>query len=458
MASSTASAPSRSPSPPPQPFDIDTSGIPALVSWDLADGTTEYLEAVRGGSSSSLCRPRLHIRYESASRSALFKLQLPVLLRPRRNKSKNTAQFFLFMPPENIATLSIAGGQQDTPEAVRNIMPADHLCLRFALSTPPTVVAPPAPDRLVPKNERSAGVLTSLLDLARQTNLAIYIPHRALDQPRLQTLCTAASGHGLASIDYHSTASLYGGKGGRVLEALMVAGPPPSSDMGISDTAAGPHATTDSPPSYNELGPAPPLEKNFFAGGSSSLKRPRRSTSDSDSGGCGPPSPSRSDEGPAKRLRAGPASQDIGQYVGNSVGVKQPEQILHSEQSEQTKQMDRRIEQMEQRLAARLDGRLDRFEKVVREQLQEHKRMITEMVEERMDAHEEQTQTDLAYLRREVESDVEEQLIGKKAELDEQFKDEREDIKADLEERFADLERSISERFSSARAVLEFDC
>lgn len=84
-------------------------------------------------------------------------------------------------------------------------------------------------------------------------------------------------------------------------------------------------------------------------------------------------------------------------------------------------------------MTARLDQRLDLFEQLVKDQIQEHKRSIAGMVEQRMETHEEQTQTDLDYLRREVESDVEEQLIGKKTELDEQFKDERLDLQASLE-------------------------
>lgn len=440
MASSTASE--LEPSPPPQPSnDIDVVGISTLVSWDLADGATEYLQAVRGGSSSSLCRPKLQIIYESASRSALFKLQLSILLKPQRNKSKNTAQFFLLIPPENIATLSLSPASGHEPsEIVQKVLSPDAICLRFALSSPPTVVAPPAPDRIVPKNEHNAGVLASLLDLARQTNITIYLPHRALDRTRLRTLCTAASGSGMTSIDRHGTATLYGGKGGRVLEASIVDSQPENGD-GAGVPAA------DSPPSYDELGPGPPpavsVSESLAKGsldGRTPRKRPRRSSSDA---GSDPPSPGGEEK--AKRSRDDQTSRETLHHVDGM-----------GEQTEYTKQTELRMEQMEQRLTARLDRRLDLFEKLIKDQIQEHKRSITEMVEQRIEAHEEQTQTDLDHLRREVESDVEDQLIGKKAELHEHFSDEREELQASLEERFAELEESITERFSSARAVLEF--
>ncbi|ROW03013.1 hypothetical protein VMCG_05675 [Cytospora schulzeri] len=451
MASTTASEPS--PSPPAQPSnDIDVAGISTLVSWNLADGTTEFLQSMPGGTSSSLCRSKLHLIYESESRSALFKLQLSFLLKPQRHKSKNTAQFFIFIPPENIATLSLslsAAGGQETPEVVRQVLSPDTICLRFSLNAPPTVVAPPAPDRIMPKNERGAGVLASLLDLGRQTNIAIYLPHRALDQARLRTLCTAASGFGLASIAHHGSATLYGGKGDRILEASIIDSP---FENGASDATGLP--AVDCPPSYDQLGPGPPpavgisLEKESSAG-QPSRKRPRRSSFDPASS---PPSPSCGEEGMAKKPKYDQALRETHQRMGTM-----EKNIEIVEQAEQAAQMEQRIEQAEQRLTARLDRRLDLFEQLVKDQIQEHKRSITEMVEQRMEAHEEQTQTDLDQLRREVESDVEEQLIGKKAELHEQFRDEREELQASLEERFADLEESITERFSSARAVLEFD-
>ena len=441
MASSTASASSPSPSPPPQSSnDIDTSGIPTLVSWDLADGTTEFLQAARGGSSSSLCHPKLHICYESASRSAVFKLQLSVLLQPWRSKYKNRAQFFLLIPPENIATMSAAVGGQDLPETVRKVLPADTVCLRFALTTPSTVVCPPGPDPLVPKNEHSAGILASLQDFAKQANIAIYFSHRVLDQSRLQALCTAASGCGLTSIKDHSTATLYGGKGGRKLEASTVAA---LSGNDVYEAAEA--HVIDSPPSYDELGPGPPpaATASLEKGSSTSRKRPRRSSSKA---GSSPPSPIYGVEGTTKKDREGQAALEACFQVD-----------VMEKRIEQTQQMERRIEQMEQRLTARLDSRLDQFEKSVKEQLQEYKRSMTEMIDQRLDAHEEQTQADLDQLRREVDCDVEEQLIGKKAELDEQFRDEREGMQASLDERFAELEESFSGRFSSARAVLEFD-
>lgn len=443
MASTTASEPSPSPSPQLNPStDIDVSGITTLVSWDLADSTIEYLQCVRGGSSSSICRPKLHIHYESASRSALFKLQLSVLLKSRRNKSKNTAQFFFFITPENINTLSLAAASGQAPlETARNVLSTDMVCLRFDLSAPPTVVAPPTPDRIVPKNERSAGVLASLLDLARQTKIAIYLPHRALDHARLRTLCTAASSTGLVSIDHYDIATLYGGQGGRTLEASIIDASPKND---AADAAGLP--TADSPPSYDELGPGPPsaVTTSFVKGSSaepSSRKRLRRSSSDA---GSRSPSPSFSREETVKQPRDGPS----------------PQETLHDvdDMGKQTQndQMRQQMAQLEQRLSARLDRRLDLFEQLVKEQIQEHKRNVDEMVEQRLEAHEEQTQTDLDQLRREVESDVEDQLVGKKAELHEQFKDEREDFQASIEERFADLEESITDKFSSARAVLEF--
>ncbi|ROW03636.1 hypothetical protein VPNG_07206 [Cytospora leucostoma] len=435
--------------PQPSNDDIDKSGVTSLVSWELANGTTENLQAVQGGSSSTLCRPKLHIRYESASRTAFFKFQLSILLKPKRNKAKNTAQLFVLIPPESINTLSATSGE-NLPEIVRNLLSGDTVCLRFALKTPPTVICPPAPARLVPKNEHSAGILASLQELARQTNIAIHLSHRTLDQFRLQALCTAASSSALTSGAFNNTATLYGGQGGRPLDASIIADV--GEDIGVYDAAELPAA--ESPPSYNDLGPGPPPEPSpsELPAAAEPRKRPRRSSSNDRSRSTSPSYGSERKVLKQKRCPGNveplPHEDDLGNQVI---------QAGHLEKTELAELLELQIERMEQRLTTRLDCRLDRFEQLVTEQLQEHKRSVTEMVDERMDHHEEQTQIVLDHLRREVESDVEEQLITKKAELDEQFKDEREDIQAGLEERFADLEESITARFSSARAYLEFD-
>lgn len=393
------------------------------------------------------------VRYSSDSRTALFKLNTRVLLKAQHHGSKNTANLFIMIKAEYVNALNFHTHDEHVPNAVRNLLSPDAVCLDFALSSPPIVVGPRYPDPLVPKNEQATHILSSLRTLAQQTNVAVFLSHRALSRPSLETLCAAASNHALAHMDQHARIStLYSGKGGRILYPLVKARSKPEHSAD-----AGPRSPiVESPPSYDELGPGPPaVVKEAHTGydrPSHSQKKRRR-----------PRSSSGSIDVEAGRFAQHPATSTTG---GN--GDKDTSTRLDSEEGNRevpgmAEEVQCQLEGLESRLANRLEHFLtdllerhkDKVVDVVEQRLKEHR----ESVEKRLEEHDEEIQRSLGQARAEIEVDVEDQLLDRKCELDQMAKDEREGLEENLREQLevglADLEQALLERLSTARAVLQ---
>ncbi|KAJ0103776.1 hypothetical protein J7T55_002195 [Diaporthe amygdali] len=437
--------------------DIVLSGAPALVSWPGSDGTTQYIAKKLNGVDQVPvpCCLKCDVRCSSASRTALFKLNIRVLLRAQHHSSKNTANLFIVIKTEQVNALNIHTNNEHVPGTVSKLLSRDAVCLKFALSSPPTIIAPRHPDPLVPKNEQAARVLSSLQILAQQTDVAVFLSHRALSRSALESLCAATSNPALAHLDqYFSISSLYGGKGGRTLYPFVTIPSEPEHEVD-----AGPASpVVESPPSYDELGPGPPsLVKEANSGSahfSSSQKRPRPRSRNSSIGVQ------------AKRRTQHPAATgDSGENCRNiSMGFDSKE-VDHSKVSKIAGEVQHQLEDMERRLADRLESFLtDLFERhkdnvvnLVEQRLEKHR----ESLEKRLEEHDEEIQRNLAQTRDEIEVDVEEQLLDRKCELDQMVKDEREGLEEDLRERLegglADVEHAIIQHLSTARAVLHFE-
>lgn len=212
---------------PDNDIDISTS---ALVRWD---------------SHHSLSEATFDARRVASTADAFLKLRTTVLLKA---SAPRKTPLFLFIHPERVRALRLgelnADEKSHQEEACRKLG-TDVVCLHFTLSRPADLVGPKESD-LMPKNKGSGDVLDSLRCLARQDNFVVYFARNAVSQARLVSLCEAASGGELKSIARQADlTSLYRGKGGRVITQLDAP----------DNTVPGP----SSPPSYDELGPSPPL-------------------------------------------------------------------------------------------------------------------------------------------------------------------------------------------------------
>lgn len=213
-------------------IDIST---PAFVAW----GPSDFLSDVT-----------FDARRLGSHNEAFFKLRSTVTLKA---SAPAKTPFFVFIQPERIKLLQSDGFGPDEAEqalhaeAARKKLGTNTVCLRFVLTKPADLVSPKIAD-LTPKNQASGAVLDSLRSLARRDSFAVYFARNVLAQSRLSALCEAASDAGFRSIGRQADlASLYRGKGGQVISE-------PDAPDDDGSTVSG-----DSPPSYDELGPGPPL-------------------------------------------------------------------------------------------------------------------------------------------------------------------------------------------------------
>ncbi|KAI0526178.1 hypothetical protein F5B22DRAFT_584705 [Xylaria bambusicola] len=258
--------------------DIHLKNVPAFVVWRDSDGKSHSLPDLG-----------FSLLYTSCTKRALVRLQ--AITRLKKGPSK--PYIYLFIKPDQISKLEFvkSEGASDRDEielhghARQKLNTSTH-ALRFELRDPATFVVP---------NEHpfqffragSQAVWTSWNAFARDTRrFFIHFPMTTLSKPRLLSFCLAASTYGyLTSLD-DNISSLYGGRGGRVVDGNDANedntpqnearagssdenGAPPAYD---AHTTAGPGLSATAPPLC--LSPNPDTER--------SLKRRRRDSSDVD--------------------------------------------------------------------------------------------------------------------------------------------------------------------------------
>lgn len=224
--------------------NLDISGVPAVVTWvglDAGSDTRQHL-------SHSAQDLALHIHRDASSDTAFLQLKTNIALKARRDRSN----IFVSIPPERVRTVDLVEDDGGKELATGKLSSSTH-CLRLHLSRPPSLIVPKGD--LTPKQKTSRDLLDSLRSLAKQTSFSIHIPCSTMAKARLVSFCEAVSSSPVHSTPkFADVASLYGGKGGRVIEH----DPEPAVTSGL--TAAG--TEDQSPPSYDELGlSSPPRPK-----------------------------------------------------------------------------------------------------------------------------------------------------------------------------------------------------
>lgn len=231
----------------PSKFDtdsIDLSGTPAVVSWLEEDGdsnATQYL------SHSTHDRLMLQIHRDDSSDTAFFQLKTNVAFKARRDRTN----ILLSIHPERIRTVTLVeyDGSKDTAASK---LGTTTYRLHFALGQPPALIVPKGD--LTPKHNNSRLVMDSLQALVKQTSFYVDLSTSAVSKARLVSLCESLStGRLRSSPRFTDIASLYGGKGGQIIEhapqSAMASGSAPAAVVG---------SEAESPPSYDELGMSSP--------------------------------------------------------------------------------------------------------------------------------------------------------------------------------------------------------
>lgn len=213
---------------PTWPKSIDVTKVNAVALWNDQRLPNLFLD----------------LHWHPSSHKAFFKLRTTIALREGAIRRDGRTSIYLYIYPERIRQLSV---EFNPPEKT---LGAETLLLRFELERPSALVLPKSPCE--PKNRAASDVINGLRTLAQQTCFSVYasIPRKKLSVKRMRELCAAASIGGLSSLATRaSTASLYQGKGGEVIEGDTLANsavdPPPAID--------------EPPPQYTEPLPADAL-------------------------------------------------------------------------------------------------------------------------------------------------------------------------------------------------------
>lgn len=386
---------------------VDISAQSAVATWAADNQACRRLDALK-----------LHIFHDPSTNAAFFKLRAPVTYQTATTKSKKTTAVWLFIAPERIATLALQG-DDEIDEAARKQLGPNAVCLRFDLNRPATLVLPPDIDQNR-KEQTNDETLNALQSLARATSFAISagLPGRIVSQAQLLSLCTAASRSwgssctdlsptrgGLVSSKHAAdTVSLYGGKGGTVIEGESLA-----------KLAVTGHEV--SPPPYADVGASPPSVPASWP----DKKRRRRASSD-----------------------AGP---EIGrQHLGKSMELKTALEDFKSAQKSELKR-DLKSEllvelkaELKQELRAELKDELKA--ELKNELIVEVETRIFERIEQRLQEQADDFDTQLYDVRHEfggtIYSEVEDQTYAVRQELEDFVKDEMDEAEARVEDRIID--------------------
>jgi hypothetical protein len=326
--------------------DINVSGVPAVVAWDghspLSDVTCD-------------------LRRYASTNTAFIKLRAIVMLKTPASLPSKTS-IFLFVHPERIQQVVLDEPSESTPqEAVKKKLGPDTYCLRFTLDRPAALVGPTSPENITPKNKSSGEILHHLRSLARETKFTVYLPAKIVTKARLQSLCEAASGHGLQSITWQADMTcLYGGKGGRLIED-------------------DPEAPSPNPPSYDELEPGPPMPPTS-QGKLCVICSCGLQYSDNAVGSSG--------QGPSKKRRRESGASDA-QSAALSAMEAMCRKIMGEVKAELKQDMSNQLQQLETRIMDCLEQRLAeesaRIEEHVDQQLLEVREETTDEIGTRID-------------------------------------------------------------------------
>lgn len=200
----------------PKPVDVDLIKVKAIAVWQDDVRLSDVL---------------FDLHWHPKSSSAFFKLRGPVTDTMDDGRTIKT-NIYLYIHPERIRQLSV---DADSPSKM--LLGAETRMLHFDMARPPALIIPRS--TYIPRNEASRNVLDAFRRLSGQTRFAIYarIPRKRLAIKRMRELCTEAADCRLSSLTVRSsTANLYHGKGGHVVEGVSLA-----------------EAVTEPPPEYAEL-------------------------------------------------------------------------------------------------------------------------------------------------------------------------------------------------------------
>lgn len=235
----------------PPPFHIPTEHTNHFIASGKA--VVEW-EAPRVGSQCLLHPdPRnRHITFEACVEKndtqcfSFFRLRVPVM-----HMHLHAIVLYIHIPPHHISFFEWTFGYDAANPAVQSKLGTSLTRLKFHLKEPVQVIVP-GQVPLKPKKPATATVVKALESLTTVLGITVYLEHTTLSKARLGSIAEVIqSGLSRPVPRYGDLHRLYKGMGGSILPVVANPYSPDSEAPGLE--------RADSPPSYDEIGPGPPM-------------------------------------------------------------------------------------------------------------------------------------------------------------------------------------------------------
>ncbi|KAK7908009.1 hypothetical protein PG985_015312 [Apiospora marii] len=216
----------------------------AVVEWEASLGGTQYLLHPD---------PRnRHITFEACVEKndtqclSFFRLRVPAM-----HMHLHAIVLYIHIPPHHISSFEWTVGCDAANPAVQSKLGGDLTRLQFHLKEPVQVIVP-GQVPLKPKKPATATVIKALESLTTALCITVYLEHTTLSKARLGSIAQVIqSGLSRPVPRYGDLHRLYKGMGGSILPAV--------TDPYRPEPEVPALAQADSPPSYDEIGPGPPM-------------------------------------------------------------------------------------------------------------------------------------------------------------------------------------------------------
>lgn len=261
------------------PINTFTVNGRAVIDWETSDAERHCL--VHPDPKTRHIIFEAFLENDMSQRLSFFRLRIPI-----RHKQLQDITLYIHIPPNHISSLDW-DLQYDAADDVRTRLNTNITRLRFNLHRPAQLIVP-AQETLQAKRPLTADIIKALKSLAVALNFSVYLEHTTISKTRLQSLTEViSSGQSRPIPRYCDLHRLYAGIGGKSL--LPVEEIKESMNSGDASPDEG-----DSPPSYDEIGPGPPMPPQATGPKRRQGKRNRQSSGTSaDNGGSPSNRPSK---------------------------------------------------------------------------------------------------------------------------------------------------------------------
>ncbi|KAK6863801.1 hypothetical protein PG995_000329 [Apiospora arundinis] len=177
---------------------------------------------------------------------SFFRLRIPIT-----HMHLHAIVLYIHIPPSHISSIEWTFGDDTVDSAVQSKLGSSLTRLQFHLKKPVQVIVPDQVP-LKPKKPATGDIVKALESLSTALSITVYLEHTTLSKARLASIAEVIqSGLSHPVSRYGDLHRLYQGMGGSILPIVKN---PDNPDSEVHESAQ-----AESPPSYHEIGPGPPM-------------------------------------------------------------------------------------------------------------------------------------------------------------------------------------------------------